>query len=288
MIGKTRQKPADEIEEVFDPEVGRARGILRRPLPAGKMRHARRCPAEDVAPWITHYWMIHWDLRGCEPQVVESLPHPNIHLVFQEGSSVVCGLQTYKFSVRLEGRSRVFGVKFRPGGFRPFLDGPVSKLADRVIPTNRIFGKDLELLEAIVLSSGKEDDKVRAADDFFRARATKPDPIIELAGQLVERILREPGIKTVDDLASRAVMGKRQLQRIFNEYVGMSPKWVIRRYRLHELVEKVNSGGQLDWSQVALDLGYFDQAHMINDFRSIAGYSPAEYQKLFRKSSDRR
>ena len=285
MIGKTRQPSAAQVEEVYDSEVGKARGILRRSLPAGTLRHSRRRPASEVAPWITHYWMINWDLRGCKPQVVETLPHPNIHLIFEKGTSVVSGVQTCRFSRVLEGQARVFGVKFRAGGFRPFLDRAVSKLADSIVPASHVFGKDLEPLETILLSSGKEDDKVQAADDFFRAHAPRPDPQVEMAGHLVERILREPEIKTVDDLANRAGMGKRRLQRIFNEYVGASPKWVIRRYRLHDLVEKANSGSQLDWSQVALELGYFDHAHLINDFKSIVGYSPAEYQKLIPRNS---
>jgi AraC-like DNA-binding protein len=285
MIGKTRQPSAAQVEEVYDSEVGKARGILRRSLPAGTLRHSRRRPASEVAPWITHYWMINWDLRGCKPQVVETLPHPNIHLIFEKGTSVVSGVQTCRFSRVLEGQARVFGVKFRAGGLRPFLDRAVSKLADSIVPASHVFGKDLEPLETILLSSGKEDDKVQAADDFFRAHAPRPDPQVEMAGHLVERILREPEIKTVDDLANRAGMGKRRLQRIFNEYVGASPKWVIRRYRLHDLVEKANSGSQLDWSQVALELGYFDQAHLINDFKSMVGYSPAEYQKLIPRNS---
>ena len=86
--------------------------------------------------------------------------------------------------------------------------------------------------------------------------------------------------ETLSDLARRADMSQRSLQRLFSEYVGASPKWVIRRYRLHELLEKFGSGGKMDWPQVALDLGYFDQAHLINDFKSIVGYSPTEYQKL--------
>ena len=134
MIGKTRQEPASELEELFDPEVGRARGMLRRPLPAGKLRHSRRSPATDLAFWIAHYWMISWDLRGCDPHNGESLPHPNIHMVFGEGSAKVYGVQTHKFVRVLEGESQVFGVKFRPGGFRPFVDTPVSKLADRMHP----------------------------------------------------------------------------------------------------------------------------------------------------------
>jgi len=285
MIGKTRQKSVAEVEEVFDPEVGQARGMLRPRLTAGKMRHSRRRPSPDLVTCIAHYWIIDWDLRGCPPQIVESLPHPNIHLVFENGSSTVAGVQTHKFSRVLEGQSRVFGVKFRPGGFRPFLGAPVSKLADRVIPASRIFGKNLQPLAEIVLSSCKENDKVQAANAFFQSRMPRPDPALRLASQLVERILKEPEIKTVEDLARSTGMGKRSLQRLFSEYVGASPKWVIRRYRLHELIEKSNSARKLDWSQLALDLGYFDQAHLINDFRAMVGLSPREYQKLIAKYS---
>lgn len=283
MIGKTRQQPAAEVEEVYDPEVGKGRGMLRRPLRAGKMRHARRRPADDLSHLIAHYWMIRWDLRGCEPHVAESLPHPNVHLIFEPSGSVVAGVHTHKFSRVLEGQSQVFGIKFKPGGFRPFLTFPTSKLADRMVPVHRILGKEVNALQDVVLSSKSENEKVEAANAFFRARLPQLDKAITLAGELVERILQEHDIKTVDDLVERAGIGKRSLQRLFNEYVGVSPKWVIRRYRLHELVERSNSGEEPDWSQLALELGYFDQAHLINDFRSITGYSPTEYLGLIRR-----
>lgn len=73
--------------------------------------------------------------------------------------------------------------------------------------------------------------------------------------KLVRRVLQERDIKTVNDLVSRTGIGKRSLQRVFNEYIGISPKWVIRRYRLHELMERLNSGDQLDLSDLALELG---------------------------------
>jgi AraC-like DNA-binding protein len=283
MIGKTRQRPAAEIEELFDPEVGRARGMLRRSLPVGKFRHSRRAPSADLAFWIAHYWMISWDLRGCEPHIGESLPHPNIHMVFGESAAKIYGVQTHKFVRILEGKSQVFGVKFRPGGFRAFVDVPVSKLADRTIPAKRVFGDDVETLGAALLSSSKEKEKVEAANAFFHERVPPPNKTIELADQLVGLILQEPEIKTVDDLVIRTGLGKRSLQRIFSEYVGVSPKWVIRRYRLHELIEKLNSGEQMNWAQVAVELGYFDQAHLINDFKSIVGASPVQYQKQVSK-----
>jgi AraC-like DNA-binding protein len=281
-IGKTRQA---EIEEVFDPEVGPARGMVRRILPAGTMRHARRVPPHDLSPWVAHFWMIRWDLRGCDPQLVENLPHPNVHVIFEPDRAVVSGVQTKKFSRVLDGQSLVFGIKFRPGGFRPFFRKAVSALADRTIPCGRVFGKEVEALQAILVSSAKEDVKLKAASAFLRDRMPDADKTVALADELVVCILKESDIKTVDDLVVRAGIGKRSLQRIFNEYVGVSPKWVIRRYRLHEVMERLNSGARPDWAQVALELGYFDQAHLINDFRSILGYSPTQYQKLVGKPS---
>jgi AraC-like DNA-binding protein len=283
VIGKTRQPAAAQIEELFDPEVGRARGVLRHPLPAGKLSHARRSPPPDLAYWIAHYWMISWDLRGSRPHLAENLPHPNVHLIFENGAAVVSGVQTRKFSRLLEGRSQVFGIKFKPGGFRPFLKSSVSSLADSTVPAKRIFGPAIDALTAILVSSSRESKKIAAANSFFRKHLPEPDATIALADQLVARILREPAIKKVDDLVSRAGIGKRSLQRIFHDYVGASPKWVIRRYRLHELVEKFGPRSRPDWAQLALELGYFDQAHLINDFKSVIGYTPAQYQSQIAK-----
>jgi AraC-like DNA-binding protein len=111
---------------------------------------------------------------------------------------------------------------------------------------------------------------------------------VTLATRLAEQILKagegESEIRSVQELARRSGMNQRSLQRLFQEYVGASPKWVIRRYRLHELVERLKAGDVVDGVQAALDLGYFDQAHLINDFRSIVGYSPTRYGRLLRQA----
>ncbi len=283
LIGKTRQ--AAEVGEVFDSHTGKARGVLRRPPPPGEFKHFRWSPPPDLAHWIAHYWMVRWDLRGRAPHLQETLPHPNFHVVFEKGSSTVSGVHTDKFTRTLEGKSHVFGIKFTPGGFRPFLNAPASVLADRTIPAKRIFGKDVDALLAILASSCREAKKLVACNAFFRVRVPEPDKTIALAGQLVGRIFQDPHIKTVDDLVIQAGIGKRSLQRIFNEYVGVSPKWVIRRYRLHELIARFDSDDKLEWPKLALELGYFDQAHLINDFRSIVGCSPTHYLKLIPETS---
>jgi AraC-like DNA-binding protein len=279
MIGKTRHKSAKVVED-YDSGAGKARGILRRTMAEGTMQHFRRDPAPELAPWIMHYWMIHWDMRGCTPHLAENLPHPNVHLIFESGKKgVVSGVQTHRFSRVLDDKSWVFGVKFRAGGFRPFFGKPVSELADKTIPAKRVFGSAIKEFETIALSSRPDEEKIAAANEFFLARMPKPDKTIALASELVDLILRDIEIKTVDDLVERSGIGKRTLQRIFREYVGASPKWVVCRYRLHEVVEKLNSGQKLDWAQLALDLGYFDQAHLINDFKALVGCTPRQFAR---------
>ena len=95
--------------------------------------------------------------------------------------------------------------------------------------------------------------------------------------QIVEGIAQEPRILRVDDLARRLGLGVRRLQRLFTEYVGIGPKQVIRRYRLHEAAERVTRTRRGDWSLLAAELGYSDQAHFIRDFRRTIGLSPGRY-----------
>jgi len=276
MIGKTRQ-----LEETFDAEAGAARGVLRRAAPrAGKMVHSRKLPAKDLAAWIAHYWSVEWDLRGVEPHTAETLPHPNVHLIFENGEAIVSGVQTSKFTRTLEGKSRVFGVKFQAGGFRPFYGAPVTELADRTVSATGIFGDEIAPLARVVLGPGRARDRLKAVDQFFKIRLPEPDTHVTRAAAMVDQVFRDPEIRTVDELAARTATGKRALQRLFHEYVGASPKWVIRRYRLHEALERIHAGQQMDPSQLALALGYFDQAHLINDFKSIVGMTPGEYSRL--------
>ncbi len=69
-------------------------------------------------------------------------------------------------------------------------------------------------------------------------------------------------------------INKRTLQRLFSQYVGVSPKWVIKRFRLLEAVGELSKNKKADWTKLALELGYFDQAHFIKDFKSIIGKTP--------------
>ncbi len=270
-----------EKRDKTNSEMRYRQGILNPPPPAPEQFSLSRCkPAPDLAHLIEHYWIVAWDLRGREPHTQETLPQPNVHVVFEANNSHVYGVVTGKFSRHLDGKSHVFGIRFAPGMFRSFLGSAVSKLTDKTKPVRAVFGESVCGLEAVLVSSTAQERMVEAANEFFKRRIPPFDDKTELAKHVVLQITDDRDLCTVDDLVNRVGIGKRTLQRLFGEYVGVSPKWVIRRYRLYEAVERFRSGERPDFARAALELGYFDQAHLINDFKSIIGYSPTEFQKI--------
>lgn len=259
--------------------IGEARGVLRHASVAGVFHHARIAPPSRLAGVVQHYWIVRWDLQGGPPQLRETLPHPNVHLVCEPGGSRIHGIHTDPFSTRLEGRGGVFGVKFRPGGFHGFLQQPVSTLRNRSIAPQQVFGDDAAQLELVLHAQPHDERMVELASDFLAARLPPPDAQALRVGEVVDAIATDRSIRTLDDVASRWPLTPRTLQRLFNQYVGIGPKWVINRYRMHEALERVDAGDAVDWSQLALELGYFDQAHFIRDFRALVGCPPAEYAR---------
>ena len=189
MIGKTRQRRTAQIREYFDAEVSQVRGLLKWPPPvAGEFEHLRRAPPADLTPWIDHYWLVSWNLKDGQSYLQETLPHPNVQMVFENGVCTVAGICTGKFSRVIRGRSAVFGIKFQPGGFRPFMKGHVSVLLNRTVIARQVLGSQVSELEAAWISPTSTPEKmIGVCNRFFRARLPKPDPAVELATSTVVR-----------------------------------------------------------------------------------------------------
>jgi AraC-like DNA-binding protein len=136
------------------------------------------------------------------------------------------------------------GVRFRPAGALPFIESPAG-----------------ELLEWL------SDDRPR-------------DLLVERA---VERLHRNGGALSVSALASSAGVSARQLRRRFEAAVGLSPKFLSRIVRLQGVLRnargerRANGGEKVDWAAGAVEAGFYDLAHLINDFRDWTGMSPASY-----------
>jgi AraC-like DNA-binding protein len=252
-------------------------GILNPKTGQTKFQLSRHLPALDLSCFVLRYWIVKWDLRGQEPYLSENLPYPCVNLVIEKDKSRIYGVVKQKFSYLLTGKGQVFGVKFRPGAFYPFVKSPISNFTGSSISFQEAFGVASQPLEEAILSLEDKEKMIELAEAFLRERLPERDETVELINQIVERIIAEREITKVDDIVSRFDLSKRTLQRLFNQYVGVSPKWVIKRSRLQEAADQLAAGEIIDWPSLALDLGYFDQAHFIKEFKAIVGKSPVEY-----------
>jgi AraC-like DNA-binding protein len=242
-----------------------------------RFRLTRHQPAVDLAPFIDLHWIVRWDRVGLAPFEQEILPHPNVNMAFEAGRSAIHGIGTQRFIARLEGFGRAVGTKFRPGAFVAFAREAMSDLVDRVVPLTQIFGRQVDGLETSVLSHADDLASVARIEEFLRSREPKNDPSLELIASLVTLAQTDRSIAQAEDLARAASMSLRTLHRLFERYVGLGPKWVIRRSRVQEAAERVASGAEVEWATLAQELGYHDQAHLIRDFKAQVGFTPAAY-----------
>jgi AraC-like DNA-binding protein len=262
---------AESQHGILNPRAGNAKFTL--------LRHA---PAPELAGLVARHWTVRWDLREHGPYTQETLPFPQVNLVFGTHQPGVHGINTTRFVAELEGEGWVVGTKFRPGGFRPFWRAPICELTDRSVTLADAFGDEGAEVDAAVHAALGDAERIAIVEAFLRSRRVELDEDAALAARAVELAQVDASISRVSELAERIGVPVRKLQRVFSSHVGVSPSWVIRRFRVQEAAERVARGEVADWPSLACELGYFDQAHFIHEFKAQIGRTPGEYAALCR------
>jgi AraC-like DNA-binding protein len=237
----------------------------------------------DLADLVERHWLTRWDLPPGREGSVTLLPHPCVNLVLDRGQLMIAGVGRERFTYTYTGRGQVYGVKFRPGGFRPFLGEPVDRLTDRYRPLSALWGSAADELREDLAAASDLPDLAAVAERHLRAHRPPPDPAVAEVGRIVHALLYDRSVSKVGDLTARTGRSTRSLQRLFQRYVGVSPKWVLQRYRLHEAAARLAEGTDRTWTEVAVELGYFDQSHFIRDFTRAVGMTPVAYADACRR-----
>ncbi|MGV9306548.1 AraC family transcriptional regulator [Nonomuraea sp. NPDC003727] len=239
--------------------------------------YVRHAPSPAMSAYVEHFWVVTWTGLA-EPYEQRIVSHPSVNMTITHDFHQIAGVIKGGFSYTMRGSGRVLGTRFRPGGFRPFLDGPVSQLTGRFVEIGEMFGAAGANLVEHVLAEPDARAAVALVDRFLLNRGPHRDPQADEVAALVATMESDMSMTRVDELAAGSGRSVRSLQRLFRDYVGVGPKWVIRRFRLHEAAERVYQG--LDLATLAAELGYTDQAHLTHDFTAAVGMPPAAYARL--------
>jgi len=255
-----------------------ARGLLHEKTSFEHFELHRFAPSPELADWVEHHWMALHDMGDKPPYRQRNLSHPNQHVVVDpNGTTGIFGAATGVFEHVVEGTGRVFATKFRPGAFRPFFGRAVNVLTDTHLPVETAFARTSEDLAREFAELNDPVGMAERMEAMFLAALPAPDEKAELAGRIVAHAEANLELTSVVALAERFALGVRALQRLFDEYVGVRPKWVIDRYRMLEAVTVLNAGAEAGLTDLAHRLGYFDQAAFNHAFERLTGEAPGRF-----------
>jgi len=211
------------------------------------------------------------------------LPSSSIELVVDLSSSnaAVAGPSSECFFIERTAQDELVGVHFSPGGAFPFVAFPLGDLHNRSISLADLCGEpDAAQLVESLHRTRTIDGKLRLVERWLRRiqrRALGHHPAVEFA---MERLTRRPGLASSAAVAVTAGLSQRHLIQLFRDEVGLTPKRFSRLARFNRIVHEIATLDDVDWADLALAWGYFDQAHFNHDFRSFSGLNPRRYMEL--------
>ncbi len=267
-----------------------SRGILSPRLLRERVQLTRYPPGPALEGVVDRFWAVRWDLPAGLVHRQQVLTHPAANLSVghrnaRPGESRAGDVEArlngvaHQLTTRiLVGQGWTVAAMTRPGGLGAFITGSAAKFTDRVVPLGDVAGVDEAALLAQVSAEREEAARVGVLAAALE-HAMQPGKVEAAANVAsVARFAEENrAVRRLGDLCSVAGIGQRTLQRMFLHFAGVSPTWVIRRYRLLEAAEAVGNGEPVSWAEVAVGLGYADQAHLTRDFRAATGQTPAAY-----------
>jgi len=273
-----------------DPVEQDSRGILDPWLLRQRVRLTRYPVGPALAGLVDRFWAVRWDLPPGTAHRQQVLTHPGANLSIGNANARPGESQAGPIEARLYGVARgltsrvlvgqgwTVAALTRPGGLGALIAGSASDFTDRIVPLGEAIGADEAALLRQVTGEPEEAARIGLLAAALE-RAADPERMLP-AGQVadVARLAEtNRNVRRLTELSDLAGIGQRTLQRMFLRYAGVSPTWVLRRYRLLDAAEAVREGEEVSWAEVAAALGYADQAHLIRDFRAATGQTPAAY-----------
>jgi|HubBroStandDraft_6_1064221.scaffolds.fasta_scaffold316091_1 AraC-like DNA-binding protein len=188
--------------------------------------------------------------------------------------SSVVGTMTRPLQVQTGGRVRFIGVRFKPGKSHHFVGVPAGEITNLTPALDDIWPADTRGIEDTLSDLTRPDQQVAVLERELRRQARRLDSAESCIERLVAFIQTRRGDISVESLSALAGLTRQQIARQFNRYVGLSPKLFCRVVRFQNILAMARRQQAPDWISIALESGYYDQAHMIQDFKEFTGVNP--------------
>ena len=243
-------------------------------------------PQPPLNRFVECFWTLESEVPSSHPERI--LPDGCVELILNFGArfsqhsgdaaalqprNFLVGQMTGPIMISPGGPVQVLGIRFQPGGTVAFLRLPLHEITDQVVELGSLSSKFERELLRVASQSPSLVEKINAVERFMTRRVTSYDPDSRLL-MLAARIVDSGGTVSVDQLAGDAGLSSRQLERRFLREIGLGPKLLGRIIRFQQVFRAVEQG-ESAWATLAVECGYYDQAHLIRDFKQFSQQTPA-------------
>lgn len=249
---------------------------------------ARYPMSPDLVDLARRFWIPVWDVPVGSQAPQRVLQYPVCLVVISHTYARFYGVMSGVSETVLERRGWAVGLMLQPAAGYAVTQAPVRRLTDRWVELTDVAGLPGASLTREVRAAMADDPESEASHTTARRAvedALRPLLPVDEEGLLVNAVVghveHTPDLLRVEDLCVRFDISERALQRLLSRRIGLSPKWLIRRRRLHEAADRLRDEGT-SLAGIAADLGYADQPHFTRDFRTATGLTPGEFAARFR------
>jgi AraC-like DNA-binding protein len=263
----------DSFTAIVDPQNAAERRVV--------FRHY--VPAKPLSEFVGLFW--YW--RGHEVKYSREriLPMGTAELVINLASGPAgagfSGPQSESFVIERTVQDELLGIHFNLGGAFPFLAFPFAELHGLNITLADIWGEQrVNRLLSLLHEARTVELKFQVLEHWLMQAAARPlqhHPVVSFA---MAEFRKDPGLFSSSSLAAKVNISQRRFIQIFRDQVGLTPKLFCRVQRFQEVIRTVERRDVVDWLDIALSCGYFDQAHFNHDFREFSGITPTDYLEL--------
>lgn len=252
-------------------------------------------PSSFLSQYVKHYWSLQHCNSLRSEHIQRIIPSGLFELIFyfkdkpessdekkEVSDSILITGQLKDFhDLKISGDLELFSIYFHPHGLSMFLDLPMSEIFNHSIPLRYVLNDAVNKLEDELSSADKHEDRVKITEYFLLSRLRKNEKKYhyDKIRHLINLINREKGIVDINSLVADSFLSRKQFERVFSEIIGTSPKQFLKVVRFQNAIFEKTKNPGLNLTELAYKCGYFDQAHMINDFKTLSGYTPKHYFK---------
>ncbi|WP_158275602.1 helix-turn-helix transcriptional regulator [Marinilabilia rubra] len=219
--------------------------------------------------------------QGSRPSVVES--GRNL-----ESDAVISGHHKSFFDFQITDSFSLFAVTFQPHGLRVFFDVPGSEFQNNKVPLRLLLKEEASEIEERIASETDFCGKVNWIETYLLKQLRKRSEWYEFKrlDYCLGGLIRKKGLISVEELASQAFLSRKQFERKFSDFVGTSPKLYLRIVRFQNAIHQKAVNPHLNMTELAYGCGFYDQSHMVNEFKKLSGLTPKEYFSVCEPVSD--